>query len=167
MEHASLIHWLILLLQDQVLGCAIKVQCLRLYHDFLSNLVGHHQVLSKFLASMMDSLLEIRKLNLMRMDKQLEMIQIAIPKALGGTAKTHCPIFYESFKDVPSPTKRLIWKKIKDEYGIAEVYKKCQLKKFAKSWREYKHRFRVKHYDKYDNDDERKRHCPKGVKRED
>ncbi|KAF9590641.1 hypothetical protein IFM89_035959 [Coptis chinensis] len=87
--------------------------------------------------------------------------------ALGGTAKTHCPIFYESFKDVPSPTKRLIWKKIKDEYGIAEVYKKCQLKKFAKSWREYKHRLQVKHYDKYDNDDERKRHCPKGVKRED
>ncbi|KAF9623627.1 hypothetical protein IFM89_003634, partial [Coptis chinensis] len=87
--------------------------------------------------------------------------------ALGGTAKTHCPIFYESFKDVPSPTKRLIWKKIKDEYGIAEVYKKCQLKKFAKSWRESKHRLRVKHYDKYDNDDERKRHCPEGVKHED
>ncbi|KAF9612582.1 hypothetical protein IFM89_002178 [Coptis chinensis] len=87
--------------------------------------------------------------------------------AHGGTAKTHCLIFYESFKDVPSQTKRSIWKKIKDEYGIAEVYKKCQLKKFAKSWREYNHRLRVKHYDKYDNDDERKRHCPEGVKRED
>ncbi|KAF9624237.1 hypothetical protein IFM89_009036 [Coptis chinensis] len=87
--------------------------------------------------------------------------------AHGGTAKTHCLIFYESFKDVPSQTKRSIWKKIKDEYGIAEVYKKCQLKKFAKSWREYNHRIRVKHYDKYDNDDERKRHCPEGVKRED
>ncbi|KAF9620973.1 hypothetical protein IFM89_015795 [Coptis chinensis] len=54
-----------------------------------------------------------------------------------------------------------------DEYGIAEVYKKCQLQKVAKSWREHKHRLRVKHYDKYDNDDERKRHCPEGVKRED
>ncbi|KAF9611538.1 hypothetical protein IFM89_032938, partial [Coptis chinensis] len=85
--------------------------------------------------------------------------------ALGGTAKTHCPIFYESFKDVPSPAKRLIWKKIKDEYGIAEVYKKCQLKKFAKSWRSTSIGFEVKHYDKYDNDDERKSLCQNGVKR--
>ncbi|KAF9624848.1 hypothetical protein IFM89_015402 [Coptis chinensis] len=33
---------------------------------------------------------------------------------LGGTTKTHCPISYESFKDVPSPTKNIIWSSVVD-----------------------------------------------------
>ncbi|KAF9594297.1 hypothetical protein IFM89_029438, partial [Coptis chinensis] len=85
---------------------------------------------------------------------------------LGGIAKTHCPIFYESFTNVPDQTKNAIWKSIKKEYHVSDTYRKCQLKKVGKSFREYKHRLRVKHYDKYKNDDERKRNCPKGVKQD-
>ncbi|KAF9600271.1 hypothetical protein IFM89_005857, partial [Coptis chinensis] len=83
---------------------------------------------------------------------------------LGGIAKTHCPIFYESFTNVLDQTKNAIWKSVK--YHVFDTYRKCQLKKVGKSFREYTHRLRVKHYDKYKNDDERKRNCPKGVKQD-
>ncbi|KAF9603000.1 hypothetical protein IFM89_033627, partial [Coptis chinensis] len=85
---------------------------------------------------------------------------------LGGTTKTHCPISYESFKNVPSPTKNIIWSSVVKEYNVDDAYKKINLKKVAKSFREFKHRLRVKYYDKYDNDVDRKRNCPTGVKLE-
>ncbi|KAF9588277.1 hypothetical protein IFM89_008694 [Coptis chinensis] len=43
------------------------------------------------------------------------------------------------------------------EYNVDDAYKKINLKKVAKSFREIKHRLRVKYYDKYDNDVDRKR----------
>ncbi|KAF9620319.1 hypothetical protein IFM89_011054 [Coptis chinensis] len=85
---------------------------------------------------------------------------------LGGITKTHCPISYESFKNVPSPTKNIIWSSVVKEYNVDDAYKKINLKKVAKSFREFKHRLRVKYYDKYDNDVDRKRNCPTGVKLE-
>ncbi|KAF9589036.1 hypothetical protein IFM89_018298 [Coptis chinensis] len=85
---------------------------------------------------------------------------------LGGTTKTHCPISYESFKNVPSPTKNIIWSSVVKEYNVDDAYKKINLNKVAKSFREFKHRLRVKYYDKYDNDVDRKRNCPTGVKLE-
>ncbi|KAF9623288.1 hypothetical protein IFM89_000777 [Coptis chinensis] len=142
---------------------------------------------------------------------------------LGGTTKTHCPISYESFKNVPSPTKNIIWSSVvgnllhcfwvnlcilslAEGTGFASVIvgsfarnlvmafysgdgnpssseeqkwisvicnDKCKeliadsIQLFvAKSFREFKHRLRVKYYDKYDNDVDRKRNCPTGVKLE-
>ncbi|KAF9599556.1 hypothetical protein IFM89_038978 [Coptis chinensis] len=55
---------------------------------------------------------------------------------------------------------------IQKEYNVDDAYKKINLKKVAKSFREFKHRLRVKYYDKYDNDVDRKRNCPTGVKLE-
>ncbi|KAF9590313.1 hypothetical protein IFM89_033731 [Coptis chinensis] len=52
------------------------------------------------------------------------------------------------------------------EYNVDDAYKKINLKKVAKSFREFKHRLRVKYYDKYDNDVDRKRNCSIGVKLE-
>ncbi|KAF9610906.1 hypothetical protein IFM89_025494 [Coptis chinensis] len=67
---------------------------------------------------------------------------------LGGTTKTHCQ------------------KDFLKEYNVDDAYKKINLKKVAKSFREFKHHLRVKYYDKYDNDVDRKRNCPTGVKLE-
>ncbi|KAF9599579.1 hypothetical protein IFM89_001075, partial [Coptis chinensis] len=55
---------------------------------------------------------------------------------------------------------------IQKEYNVDDAYKKINLKKVAKSFREFKYRLRVKYYDKYDNDVDRKRNCPIGVKLE-
>ncbi|KAF9614072.1 hypothetical protein IFM89_014872 [Coptis chinensis] len=86
---------------------------------------------------------------------------------LGRITKKYCSIVYESFKDVTDQTRDLIWKCITDEYDVPESYRKCQFKKIAKCYREYKHRLRNKHYDKYDNDEDRRRNCPERVKQED
>ncbi|KAF9607087.1 hypothetical protein IFM89_032203, partial [Coptis chinensis] len=40
---------------------------------------------------------------------------------LGGTTKTHCPISYESFKNVPSPTKNIIWSSVVENPPIDMV----------------------------------------------
>ncbi|KAF9606855.1 hypothetical protein IFM89_029454 [Coptis chinensis] len=53
-----------------------------------------------------------------------------------------------------------------EEYNVDDAYKKINMKKVAKSFKEFKHHLRVKYYDKYHNDVDRKRNCPTGVKLE-
>ncbi|XP_058115369.1 uncharacterized protein LOC131258227 isoform X2 [Magnolia sinica] len=106
--------------------------------------------------------------------KQVEFNQVGQPVGenaasfstfLGQLTRTYCPIRYVDWRSIPAAVKDNIWSMIRDTYEIDVKYRSKVLQKVNKSLRNWKWELR-KHYDRFDQDAERKRNCPKGVKQE-
>ncbi|XP_058115400.1 uncharacterized protein LOC131258246 isoform X2 [Magnolia sinica] len=84
---------------------------------------------------------------------------------IGRLTRAHCPIRYADWRSVPDSDKDNLWSMVRDTYEIDEKYKEKVLQKVNKSLRNWKWELR-RHYDKFDQDAEGRRNCPKGVKQE-
>ncbi|KAF9591130.1 hypothetical protein IFM89_002085 [Coptis chinensis] len=86
---------------------------------------------------------------------------------LGEYSRAHASITHHRWKDVSDDDKKLIWKRISDEYDLSGITKEKVMDKANEYWRKYKSNTLRKVYDKYRTDEERKRHCPNSVRKED
>ncbi|XP_058103517.1 uncharacterized protein LOC131247094 [Magnolia sinica] len=85
---------------------------------------------------------------------------------LGQLGRTHCPISFADWRKVPGAIKDNIWSMVLATYDIDDELKEYVFSKVSKAWKVWKYNLR-KEYDKFDNDVERIRNCPIGVKQED
>lgn len=85
---------------------------------------------------------------------------------VGSLMRKHCPITYEKWRDVPLKLRETLWKLVLDKYVVPVAYKAQVIERIHTYWRHHKSVLRLTHYDKYNTDEERKRHCPKGVRQD-
>ncbi|KAF9590474.1 hypothetical protein IFM89_035351 [Coptis chinensis] len=85
---------------------------------------------------------------------------------LGEYSRAHASITHHRWKDVSDDGKKLIWKRISDEYDLSGTTKEKVMAKANEYWRKYKSSTLRKVYDKYRTDEERKRHCPNSIRKE-
>ncbi|KAF9588153.1 hypothetical protein IFM89_007842 [Coptis chinensis] len=86
---------------------------------------------------------------------------------LGEYSRVHASIAHHRWKNVSDDDKILIWKRISEEYDLSGTMKEKVMAKANEYWRKYKSSSLRKVYDKYRTDEERKRHCPGAVRKED
>ncbi|KAF9611348.1 hypothetical protein IFM89_030137 [Coptis chinensis] len=86
---------------------------------------------------------------------------------LGEYSRAHASIAHHRWKNVSDDDKTLIWKRIFEEYDLSGTTKEKVMAKANEYWRKYKSSSLRKVYDKYRTDEERKRHCPGAVRKED
>lgn len=113
----------------------------------------------------------------------------------GSLIRTHCPISYKTWRQVPRKFKEDVWQDLKvqtylslvfsitstfielasnleglilqEQYQIPDVAKTIMIKNMASPFRRLKHECRVKYYDIYHTHEERIQHCPPMIKEED
>ncbi|KAF9601646.1 hypothetical protein IFM89_021112, partial [Coptis chinensis] len=81
--------------------------------------------------------------------------------------RTHASITHHRWKDMSDDDKKLVWKRISDEYDLSGTTKEKVMATANEYWRKYKSSTLRKVYDKYRTDEEMKRHCPNSVRKED
>ncbi|KAF9624664.1 hypothetical protein IFM89_012841 [Coptis chinensis] len=86
---------------------------------------------------------------------------------LGEYSRAHASIAHHRWKNVSDDDKRLIWKRISEEYDLSRTTKGKVKAKANEYWRKYKSSSLRKVYDKCRTDEERKRHCPCAIRKED
>ncbi|KAF9589401.1 hypothetical protein IFM89_023677 [Coptis chinensis] len=86
---------------------------------------------------------------------------------LGEYSRAHASIAHHRWKNVSDDDKTLIWKRIYEEYDLSGTTKEKVMAKANEYWRKYKSSSLRKVYDKYRTDEERKRHCPGAIRKED
>ncbi|KAJ6807042.1 uncharacterized protein M6B38_273440 [Iris pallida] len=86
--------------------------------------------------------------------------------AVGMIAKAHCPPGIEDWRRVPKNIKEDIWKSVKNEYQVPEIYKDKILKKANSAWRNWKRELR-KICDRVETVAERKSIVVEAIKKED
>ncbi|XP_058114311.1 uncharacterized protein LOC131257520 [Magnolia sinica] len=88
---------------------------------------------------------------------------------LGNVVRTHCPIAYKDWRLVPDTIKDNVWSTILAKYDVddSDSCKTAIIKRANDMWKDWKNRLRGTVLDMYDNDGDRKKNCPNGVKLED
>ncbi|XP_058070179.1 uncharacterized protein LOC131219183 isoform X2 [Magnolia sinica] len=88
---------------------------------------------------------------------------------LGNVVRTHCPIAYKDWRLVPDTIKDNVWSTVLAKYDVDDS-DKCKtviIKRANDMWKDWKNRLRGTVLDMYDNDGDRKKNCPNGIKLED
>ncbi|XP_058111142.1 uncharacterized protein LOC131254155 [Magnolia sinica] len=88
---------------------------------------------------------------------------------LGNVVRTYCPIAYKDWRLVPDTIKDNVWSTVLAKYdvGDSDGCKTAIIKRANDMWKDWKNRLRGTVLDMYDNDGDRKKNCPNGVKLED